>query len=74
MSNLDGDIGGTLNIWQVILLGDFIPDLHCPYPGGTEHLARNPDRSIIFINSFIRMKKILTYKKHCFSGGALYLL
>jgi hypothetical protein len=33
------------NLWQRILLGDFMPDLNCPNPGGTEVLARNPDGS-----------------------------
>ncbi|MCX6661437.1 MAG: hypothetical protein NTY91_02680 [Euryarchaeota archaeon] len=36
MSNLDGDIGGALSLWQGIIPGDFLPDLHSPYPGGTE--------------------------------------
>jgi len=36
----------ALNLWQRIPLGDFMPDFNCPYPGGTEVLARNPDGNL----------------------------
>jgi len=44
----DGSISGALNLSQQISLGDFMPDLNCPYPRGTEVLARNPDGGTYF--------------------------
>jgi len=35
-----------LNLSPGILPGDFMSDFNCPYLGGTEVLARNPDGSI----------------------------